>query len=151
MVRTLDNYTARIQVGERTPIRVVDAASAGGAGAPRASVRVEDTGIILEVTPHVTGNQVQLKMHAERSNLGAAPADVGVIFQTQQSDNVVVVQDGQTIVVGGLTIVEKTKARVGIPFLMDLPLIGALFRNERETENKRDLLVLVTPHIVREQ
>ncbi|MEO5509100.1 MAG: AMIN domain-containing protein [Longimicrobiales bacterium] len=150
MVRTLDNYLARIQVGERTPIRVVDAQSAGGAGAPRAQVRTENTGIILEVTPHVTGNQIQLRMHAERSNIGAAGGGE-ITFQTQQSDNVVVVQDGQTVVVGGLTIVEKTKSRTGIPFLMDLPVIGALFRNDREQENKRDLLVLVTPHIVREQ
>jgi type IV pilus assembly protein PilQ len=151
MVRTLDNYQASIQVGERTPIRVVDAQSAGGANAPRASVQIQNTGIILEVTPHVTGNQVQLKMHAERSNLAAAPADIGFTFQTQQANNVVVVQDGETVVVGGLTIVEKTKSRSGIPFLMDLPVIGALFRNDRNQETKRDLLVLVTPHNVREQ
>ena len=150
MVRTQDNYLARIQVGERTPIRVVDAAAAGGAGAPRAQVRTENTGIILEVTPHVTGSQVQMRLHAERSAVGAAAAGE-ISFVTQQADNVLTVRDGETVVVGGLTIIEKTKSRSGIPFLMDLPVIGKLFRNDRDVENKRDLLILVTPHIVRGQ
>jgi type IV pilus assembly protein PilQ len=149
-VRTSDNYLARIQVGERTPIRTVDAGSAGGLGAPRAQTRVENTGIILEVTPHVTGNQVQLRMHAERSNIGPT-VGTEITFQTQQADNVVTVRDGETVVVGGLTIIEKTKSRTGIPFLMDLPVIGKLFRNDRDVENKRDLLILVSPHIVRDQ
>ena len=55
-----------------------------------------------------------------------------------------------TVVIGGLTIIEKTKSRAGNPLLMDLPVIGALFRNETERENKRDLLIMVTPHIVRD-
>jgi type II secretory pathway component GspD/PulD (secretin) len=151
MVTTLDNYKARIQVGELTPVRVIDAGSAGGLSAPTASVRLQPTGIILEVTPHVTGNQIQLEMHAERSNIGAAPADLGITFQTQNADNVVIVQDGETVVVGGLTVIEKTKSRSGIPLLMDIPILGALFRNSRDQETKRDLLVLVTPHIVRNQ
>jgi type IV pilus assembly protein PilQ len=150
MVRTQDNYLARIQVGERTPIRVVDAGSAGGANAPRAATTTVNTGIILEVTPHVTGNQVQLRMHAERSNIGATTG-TEITFQTQEATNVVTVRDGETVVVGGLTIIEKTKSRTGIPFLMDLPVIGKLFRNDRDVENKRDLLILVAPHIVRDQ
>jgi type II secretory pathway component GspD/PulD (secretin) len=150
MVRTTDNTLARIQVGERTPIRVVDAQSAGGVNSPTAAVRLEQTGIILEVTPHVTGSQIKLRMHAERSNVGAVTGG-DITFQTQQADNVVTVRDGETVVVGGLTIVEKTKVRSGIPLLMDLPVIGKLFRNDRDQEDKRDLLVLVTPHIVRDQ
>jgi type IV pilus assembly protein PilQ len=102
------------------------------------------------VTPHVTGNQVLLDLRAERSNVGAAPSDVGVIFQTQNASTQVLVNDGETVVIGGLTIIEKTKSRTGIPLLMDLPVIGALFRNETERENKRDLLIMVRAHIVRE-
>jgi type IV pilus assembly protein PilQ len=150
MLRTLDNQEANLQVGERTAIRVVDAQSAGGTGAPRAQVRTENTGIILKVTPHVTGTQVQMRIHAERSGLGAAVGDA-ISFDTQQSDNVVVVQDGETAVISGLTLVEKTKSRTGIPLLMDLPVIGRLFRNDRDSEHKRDLIILVTPHIVGEQ
>lgn len=150
LVRTMDHRRATIQVGEQTPIRVVDAGAAGtGQGAPRATVQLQNTGVILEVTPHITGNQVLLDLRAERSNVAAATSDIGVIFQTQNAETQVLVDDGETAVIGGLTIIEKTRSRAGIPILMDLPVIGALFRNESERENKRDLLIMVTPHIVR--
>jgi type IV pilus assembly protein PilQ len=152
MIRTMDHRRATIQVGEQTPIRVIDAGGAGVAGgeAPRATVQYKNTGVILEVTPHITGNQVVLDMRAERSNIGAAPADLGITFQTQLAQTQVIVEDGETIVIGGLTITEKTETRSGIPILMDLPVIGAIFRNTTERENKRDLLIMVTPHIVRQ-
>ena len=59
------------------------------------------------------------------------------------------VQDGETIVMGGLTQSERTEATAGIPLLMDLPLIGGLFRTRREQVIQRDLIILVTPHILR--
>ncbi|MGQ0560986.1 MAG: secretin N-terminal domain-containing protein [Gemmatimonadota bacterium] len=150
-ITVMDHREARIQVGERTPIRTIDAgAVGGGSNAPVASVRTEETGIILRVTPHITGNQVLLDLHAERSNIALAPSDLGFTFQTQEAQTQVLVDNGETAVVGGLTIIEKTKVRAGIPFLMDLPVLGALFRNQSDRENKRDLLIMVTPHIVRE-
>ncbi len=150
MVAIQNHYRARLQVGERTPVRTIDASSVGNNG-PRAAVSFQETGIILEVTPHVTGDQVQLEMHLERSAPVATSSDIGLTFTRQTADNVVLAMDGETIVVSGLTIIEKTKSRTGIPFLMDLPWIGALFRNDNEREAKRDLLMLVTPRIVRDQ
>ena len=61
----------------------------------------------------------------------------------------VLVEDGETAVIAGLTQSEHTEARAGIPLLKDLPLIGALFRVRREQEIQRDLIILVTPNIVR--
>jgi type IV pilus assembly protein PilQ len=151
VVRTMDHRLATIQVGEETPIRVIDAGgAAGGGGTARATVELKQTGVILEVTPHITGNQVLLDLRAERSNVVAAPSDVGVIFQTQNAKTQVLVNDGETVVIGGLTIVEKSRARAGIPLLMNLPVVGALFRTENVRETKRDLLIMVTPHIVRD-
>ena len=151
-ITVMDHREARIQVGERTPLRAIDAGSAGsGDAAPRATIRTENTGVILRVTPHNVGNsQVMLELHAERSNIAAAPSDLGFTFQTQEALTQVLVDNGETAVIGGLTIIEKTKVRAGIPFLMDLPVLGALFRQNLERENKRDLLIMVTPHIVRE-
>jgi type IV pilus assembly protein PilQ len=150
-ITVMDHREARIQVGERTPIRTIDAGSAGGGQAPIAAVRTEQTGIILRVTPHIVGNtQVMLELHAERSNIAAAPSDLGFTFQTQEAQTQVLVEDGETAVIGGLTIIEKTESRSGIPILMDIPVIGALFRQTLEREVKRDLLIMVTPHIVRE-
>lgn len=152
VVTVLDNREARIQVGEETPIRTIDAGAGGGQGGgfPVATVSFRETGVILRVTPHVTGDQVLLELHAERSNIAAAPSDLGVTFQTQESDTQVLVRDGETAVIGGLTIIEKTQSRSGIPFLMDLPVLGRLFATTTEREVKRDLMIMVTPHIVRE-
>jgi type IV pilus assembly protein PilQ len=152
VLRTMDHRLATIQVGEETPIRVIDAGTgaAGAGGAARATVEYKNTGVILEVTPHITGNQVLLDMRAERSNVATAPGDIGVIFQTQNARTQVLVNDGETVVIGGLTIIEKRRVRAGIPILMDLPLLGAIFRSERVQEDKRDLLIMVTPHIVRD-
>ena len=148
-IRVLDNRSARVQVGERTPVRVLDQGTAGGEGGPRATVNIEETGIILQVTPHVVGNQVLMQIHAERSNIALAPSDIGVTFQTQEADTEVLLDNGETAVISGLTITEKSTSRSGIPFLMDLPVIGTLFRTTQERENKRDLLIMVTPHIDR--
>jgi type IV pilus assembly protein PilQ len=149
-VTVMNHRQAEIQVGQRTPIRVIDAGSVGGAGgAPTATVDFQDTGVILRVTPHITGSQVLLDLHAERSDAIPASSDVGFVFTTQNATTQVLVNDGETAVIGGLTITEKSRVRTGIPLLMDLPLIGALFRNTREEEKKRDLLIMVTPHIIR--
>jgi type IV pilus assembly protein PilQ len=154
VIRTMDHRLATIQVGEETPIRIIDAGATGAVGgtaqAPRATVEYKNTGVILEVTPHITGNQVLLDLRAERSNVAAAPSDIGVIFQTQNATTQVLVNDGETVVIAGLTIIEKSRSRAGIPFLMNLPVVGALFRTENVRENKRDLLIMVTPHIVRD-
>ncbi len=95
----------------------------------------------------MTGEQVLLEIHAERSNIALAPSDIGVTFQTQEADTQVLLEDGETAVISGLTLIEKTEVRTGIPLLMDIPLLGALFRTTQERENKRDLLIMVTPYI----
>lgn len=149
-VTTVDNRPAEILVGDRVPIRVVDASATGaGNNVPTATVRFEQTGINLRVTPHVTANrQILMEVHAERSNVRQAPVDIGFTFQTQEADNQVLVSDGETAVIGGLTVTELTVVKTGIPILVDLPLIGGLFGFKSTTENRRDLLILVTPHII---
>ncbi len=150
-ITTLDNRPAEILVGDRIPIRVIDvsAAAVGGQNVPRATVRFEQTGINLRVTPHVTANrQVLMEVHAERSSVRPASVDIGFTFQTQQADNQILVNDGETAVIGGLTVTEVTVAKSGIPFLVDLPILGKLFGFTRQSENRRDLLILITPHII---
>lgn len=149
-IKVMDQRQARVQVGEETPIRVLDASSAGGGeGGPRATVNFKETGIILEVTPRITGSQVLLELHAERSSAVPAESDIGATFQTQEATTQVLLDDGETAVISGLTLVEKNTIRSGIPYLMDLPVLGGLFRTTRDQENKRDLLIMVTPHIDR--
>ena len=150
-ITTLDNRQAEILVGDRVPIRIIDpgTVAAGTGTLPRATVRFEQTGINLKVTPHVTANrQILMEVHAERSALRAASSDLGFTFQTQQADNQILVSDGETVVVGGLTVTEVTVQKSGIPFLVDLPILGKLFGYTSQLENRRDLLILITPHII---
>ena len=151
-ITTLDNRQAEILVGDRVPIRIIDVSAqgqAGGTAAPRATVQFQQTGINLRVTPHVTGTrQILMEVHAERSNVRPASVDIGFTFQTQQADNQILVNDGETAVVGGLTVTEVTVTKSGIPFLVDLPILGKLFGFTSQQENRRDLLILITPHII---
>ena len=151
---TLNNRQASIQVGQEIPIRVLDASSGNiagvaGAQAPRATVQMKQVGIILTVTPHITNNrQILLILHAENSDAQLASSDVGFIFGKQSGDTQLLVGDGETAVIGGLTVTQTTQSKSGIPLLVDLPIIGRLFGETRTDDEKRDLLILVTPHII---
>lgn len=156
-VRVMNNRTARVVVGEETPVRVLDAGAqvqsgTGGDGRgafPVATVDYKETGVILEVAPRITeSGQVLLNLSAERSSADLAPSDVGFVFRRQKAESQVLVDNGQTVVIGGLTVSEVAEVRSGIPLLMDIPLIGRLFRSDRESSVQRDLLIMVTPTIV---
>lgn len=151
LISTLDNQPADILVGDEIPVRVIDLSSQGGAtGAPRATVQFKQTGIRLTVTPHVTNNgQILMNLYTERSNLQTvASADLGYTIQKQQSTNQLLVDNGQTAVIGGLTVTTVTKSRSGIPILSRLPVLGNLFSFTSNQEERRDLVILVTPRIV---
>jgi len=151
VISTLDNRPADILVGEEVPLRVVDASSATVAGqAPRATVQFRETGIRLTVTPHVTANrQILMNLRTERSSVvPLAAADLGFIFQKQLATNQLLVNDGETAVIGGLTLTEVKKSRSGIPLLGGLPIVGKLFSYSSDEERRRDLIILVTPRIV---
>lgn len=147
----LNNRTANLTAGTQVPIRVIDAGSSTGntANAPRAQVTMQQTGIILTVTPQITANrQVQMKVHVENSDVQFQANDVGAVFPTQKVDNEVLVADGETAVMGGLTQTTVDISKTGIPVLVDLPIIGRLFGVTNRRETKRDLLILITPHII---
>jgi type IV pilus assembly protein PilQ len=150
-VTVADNRNAYIFSGERTPIRQIDAGSAVGGQAARATTTLQPTGITLRVTPHVVAGrrEILLDLHAERSAVTPSPiSEIGAVFSSQEATTQLLVRDGETAVIGGLTVTEVTVTKSGIPFLVDLPVIGALFGFRSNKEVRRDLLILVTPHIV---
>ncbi|MDH5282527.1 MAG: AMIN domain-containing protein [Gemmatimonadota bacterium] len=149
-ITTVDNREAYIKVGEDVPVRVVDFASSGAASAPTATVQFKETGISLKVTPHVTNSrQILMQLEAERSDLKILPAaDLGYTIRKQNAKNQLLVNDGETAVIGGLTVTEVIKGKSGIPFLVDLPIVGKLFGYHNSQESRRDLIILVTPRII---
>lgn len=146
-IQVMDNHPAYVQVGERTPIRILE--SGAQLEQDRVSVQFEDTGIILRVTPHITNNgQILLDLETERSGLQVGLSDVGFNFTRQVGRTRLLLDDGETGAIAGLTLTEANRTESGIPLLMDLPLIGRLFRTARSSSRKQDLVILVTPRIV---
>ena len=149
-VTTISGRQATLTAGTQVPVQV-PAPLTGGQTVPQVTIQMRQTGIVLTVTPSVTNNRhVLMTVHAENSDVQLVGGSVGAIFPTQAIDNVVLVADGETVVMGGLTQTSVTISKTGIPFLVDLPVIGALFGVTSRNETKRDLLILITPHIVDE-
>ncbi|WP_114313007.1 secretin N-terminal domain-containing protein [Thermus caldifontis] len=141
----LNNQTARLQSGETFLIRRV------------VGDRVErvpfDIGIIVEVTPQITADgQILLNIKAEVSgNVQRNPVDGDVDrFTKQVVTTTLRVRDGQTVVLGGLTSQENNQVQQGVPLLMDIPLIGELFKQRTQETTDRELLVVITADIVKE-
>ncbi len=147
-INTMDNREANILVGEETPVRIIDYGS--GTVAAQSTVQFKQTGIKLIVTPHVTDDRhITMVLHTERSAVRpVADRELGFIVETQQADNQLLVADGQTAVIGGLTVTEVQKTRSGIPMLSRLPLLGPLFSFSSNREQRKDLIILVTPRIL---
>jgi type IV pilus assembly protein PilQ len=147
-VTILNNRTAELVSGSQVPF----VPTAGGAGTsltgPIAVERVQ-TGVTLRVTPSVTNNR-QIMMRVETVNSGATFGPNGVLIDNNSSRSELLVPDGQTVVIGGLTQTTVQLSKSGLPLLVDLPLIGRLFGVTSRTETRRDLLILITPHIIDE-
>lgn len=140
-ITTIDNTEARIFMGEQVPIRVLDANG-------RQAIQLQDAGTSLTVTPHVTADgRVLLDLNPEKNSFRVDPS-AGTILQKQSAKTTVVVADGETVVIAGLTTKEETETETGVPLLKDIPLIGYLFKHMANSTSKRDLIIFVTPHIV---
>jgi type II secretory pathway component HofQ len=113
-------------------------------------ITFEEVGTILRVIPHITSeNRILLKLNPERSSY-TFDAN-GVIINTNNAETNVVVENGQTAVIGGLTTQLETKNHVGLPILKDIPVLGYLFRYTRKEVTSRDLVIFVTPTIVTDE
>jgi type IV pilus assembly protein PilQ len=147
-VTIINNKTADLTSGVQVPF--VPLVSSGGTGtALTGPVTVErvQTGVRLLVTPSVTNNR-QIMMHVEVTNSDVNFTNNGTLIDNNNTKNDVLVADGQTIVIGGLTQTSVRVTKSGIPLLVDLPFIGRLFGYTTRQEQRRDLLILITPHII---
>jgi type IV pilus assembly protein PilQ len=149
-VTIINNKTADLTSGVQVPF--VPLVSSGGAGTSLTGpVTVEriQTGVRLLVTPSVTNNR-QILMHVEVTNSDVSFTNNGTLIDNNSTKNDVLVADGQTVVIGGLTQTSVRVTKSGIPLLVDLPFIGRLFGYTTRQEQRRDLLILITPHIIDE-
>ncbi|MAD88608.1 MAG: type IV pilus secretin PilQ [Pseudoalteromonas sp.] len=144
-ITTANQKKARIEQG--TEIPYVEAASSGAT-----SVSFKKAVLSLEVTPQITpDNKIILDLIITQDTRGdnvQTPNGPAVAINTQQIETQVLVENGQTIVLGGIYQQEITSAVTKVPLLGDVPYLGALFRNTRHINEKRELLIFVTPKIM---
>ncbi|HIB54448.1 MAG TPA: type II secretion system protein GspD [Nitrospirales bacterium] len=148
-----DGKEASIRVGDEVAIRTSEARPTGAdAGSPvDVIIQRRDTGTILRVTPHINATGlVTLEIDLEKSNVTPPPegsSDIGINKRT--TSTTMVVQDGETVLVGGLIDETVTDTISKVPILGDIPYLGVLFRNTTETISRIELILLITPHVIR--
>lgn len=141
-VSTLDNTEAKVFMGDQVSIRVIDDSG-------ESSTKMVETGIKLTVTPHVSGdNRILLDLHPENNSYDY-DSKGEIVISKQEAQTKAVVADGETVIIGGLTRNETQESESGIPFLKDIPLLGNLFKYSRKSIVKKDLVIFVTPRIIR--
>ncbi|MCG2771278.1 MAG: type II secretion system secretin GspD, partial [Desulfobacterales bacterium] len=130
------------------PLAALGGFGMGGFAAPR-----QDVGTKIKVVPHINdSSEVRLELTEEISEQGAASGSLGAVSITKRTaQTTVVVRDQQTVVIGGLMRDAVVTSESKIPVLGDLPLLGFLFRNSSNTKQKTNLLLILTPYIIRNQ
>jgi type II secretion system protein D len=156
-----DNREASIQVGSQVPLATsttstpIVGTTTTTTLASYSTIQYKDIGIILKVKPQVNDSGlVSLEISQEVSSLGdnvkIADQSYASINKTEATTNLVA-QDGETIVIGGLIREDVTKSKNGIPLLSDIPIIGNLFSYINDITTRTELIILLTPHVMRNQ
>jgi len=163
-----DNIKAEINVGQNIPLQtniggIPSSGTSGSSGSSSspfgfgfgfgASPARQDVGTKITITPHLNeSNEVRLELAEEISEAGDAIGQLGVVPITKRTANTqLVVKDQQTVVIGGLMRNRLAHQETKIPVLGDIPLLGVLFRQTTNTVQKSNLLLVLTPYIIREQ
>ncbi|MHB8108958.1 MAG: secretin N-terminal domain-containing protein [Syntrophorhabdaceae bacterium] len=147
-----DNKEARIQVGDQVPV-VSSETFGSGTIAPQRTIQYKDIGIILKVKPRINeGGLVTLDLAQEVSSYETIKLfdneDYIILHKTETTTSLVC-QDGNTIIIGGLIRDDIARSRSGIPFLSKIPILGWLFGSTTDTNNRTELILLLTPRVIR--
>ena len=148
----LDNHLAKLEVGDQVPIITQSAQSTISSGAPLInSVDYRDTGVILNVTPRISGeNKVVLDVAQEVSAVSQTSTSSidSPTIQERKLESTLILQDGGVVALGGLISTNKSKTISGIPFIENAPLIGSLFRDDTRASTRTELIVLLSVKIL---
>ena len=151
----LDNHPATLEVGDQVPNATQSAVSVTDPAAPIVnSIQYQDTGVILEITPRVNASGlVILDIVQEVSDAVATTTSAidSPTIQQRRVKSTIAVHSGETIVLGGLIRDAELDGTSGIPILSDIPVIGNLFKTTSNSNDRTELLVLITPHVVRDR
>ena len=148
----VDNRPARIRVGSEQPVATGVVVSQE-AQATTTTIQFKNVGRILTIVPRINSEGlVNLQVRVEVSNVGERVM-VGRqsfdAFNVRDAETTAVLQDGQTLVIGGIITDSLRRTRIGIPLLMNVPVLGPLFRTDLERSDRTELVILITPRVIR--
>jgi general secretion pathway protein D len=149
----LNNHTASLQVGDEVPILQASVSSTIGTDVTN-EVNYMNTGVILSVTPRVNDSGlVLLDISQEVSDVSQTSSSTinSPTINDRKIASSIAVKDGQTIALGGLIRDSKSDENAGVPFLNQIPLLGNLFNNKNDKDERTELLVLLTPRVIRNE
>ena len=137
-VVTLNNKAAKISQGQSIPYQTTSAEGT--------KTEFVQAALSLDVTPHVTADgNIGMKIKASNNSAGTgSPPPIN----TKEATTELQVMDGETTVIGGIYVDSDTESNTGVPFLMDIPLLGWVFKSNNKTKTKSELLIFITPRIV---
>jgi general secretion pathway protein D len=161
-VIAIDNEKAEFSVGNNIPYKAglsfggFGLPGAGGAGAPTGSIgqniQRENLNLTLNVTPHISSNDVvRLEIEQETKDIGGSDAELGPTWTQRKLKTQVVVHDQQSVVIGGLIQERDIYNVTKVPLLGDIPILGYLFKYSTKAKKKTNILILLTPYIVKDQ
>lgn len=153
-VLAVDNREATIIIGEEIPILTSTQQSTLATANIVSSIQYRDTGIILTILPQVnSAGLVNMEISQEVSSVGVTSfGDTNSpSFTNRQAETTVVVRDRESILIGGIIDERVERTRSGVPFLMDIPVLGRLFRVEQDKRERTELIILITPYVIRDR
>ncbi|HMF84944.1 MAG TPA: hypothetical protein VK598_01185, partial [Nitrospiraceae bacterium] len=147
-VTTLDKREAKISQGESIPFQTTSLQGT--------QTTFVDANLELNVTPQITsrdpkeiGKQIMMKVRATRNAVGARSNPAGPSIDRREATTQVIIRDGETMVIGGVFIDTQGNSVAGIPYLSRVPVLGWLFKQKTESVAKQELLIFLTPSIVK--
>jgi general secretion pathway protein D len=147
----LDNREAMLQVGDQVPVQTLTTVS-GVTGATFNSFNYTNTGVILKITPHISeSGRVMLEIEQEVSNVDPnTPVNSPTPTINQRRVRTqVVVNDSESLMLGGLVKDQRGRQAAQIPVAGDVPIVGNLFKDKGDVAEKTELVIMITPHVIR--
>ncbi len=140
-VATINNKTAKITQGQQIPYT--------SSTSDKVETKFIEAALSLEVTPHINANgTIGMKIDAKNDSPGTSSGDAAPPINKKQATTEMLLRDGETTVIGGIYVDSDTEADDGVPFLMDIPFLGTLFKTKNKTKSKTELLIFITPRIL---
>ncbi len=141
-VATLNNKSAKITQGQQVPYT--------SSTSDKVETKFVEAALSLEVTPHINSNgTISMKIDAKNDSVGSVTAgSTAPAINKKQATTEMLLRDGETTVIGGIYVDTDNETDEGVPYLMDIPLLGSLFKTNSKTKTKTELLIFITPRIL---